>query len=273
MLQAAIAALRTVLSKPTRFTLLITPFSSETSWARTLTIDRIADAVVRAVAPLGTILSEVMRVTGSIAANTLPTWRAEALTALRRTRSTIHAFTRLTTVLTIGSIAALFLAIVAFIAGNTVARSIDMVARRVILAVALDRATFSVPQERTWPVTQRATPAWFTQTLAGPWMTHPGIIHIAFALASAVCSETIIRTKPQPTIRSHPAGSAGTLSGGRIANGSIQTSARLRAVISVRIARTRIQTFGTHKSWCAHALPSHVIAIRSVEALTLLLAP
>lgn len=128
MLQAAIAALRTILSKATRFTLLVTPFSGPSSRARTLTVDRIADTVIRAIAPLGTILSKVVRITGSIAADSLPTGHTEALTTLRGTRSTIHAFTRLTTVLTIGSIGALFLAIVAFVTGNAVTRSVDMVA-------------------------------------------------------------------------------------------------------------------------------------------------
>lgn len=128
MLQAAVAALRTILPKPTRFTLLVTPFSGPSSRTRTLTVDRIADTVIRAVAPFGTILSKVVRVTGSITADTLPTGRAETLTTFRGTRSTIHAFTCLTAILAIGSIAALFLAIVAFVTGNAVTRSVDMVA-------------------------------------------------------------------------------------------------------------------------------------------------
>lgn len=37
-----------------------------------------------------------------------------------------------------------------------------MVAWRIILAVALDRTTFSVSQKWTWPVTQSATPTWIT---------------------------------------------------------------------------------------------------------------
>lgn len=160
VLQAAVAALRTILPKPTRFTLLVTPFSGPSSRARTLTVNRIADTVIRAVASLGTILSKVLRITGSIAADALPTGRTEALTTLRGTRSTIHAFTRLTTVLTVGSIAALFLTAVAFVTGNTVTHSVDMVARRIILAVALDRTTFSVSQEWTWSVTQGTTPTW-----------------------------------------------------------------------------------------------------------------
>lgn len=162
MFQTTIATLRTVLSKPTRFTLFVTPFSGPTSRACTLTVDRIADTVISAIAPLGTILSKMMRITGSIAADALPTRRTEALTTLRGTRGTIHAFTRLTTVLTVGSIAALFLTIIAFVTGNTVTRSVDMVAWRIILAVALDRTTFSVSQEWTWPVTQSTTPTWIT---------------------------------------------------------------------------------------------------------------
>lgn len=162
MLQTAIAALRTVLSKPARFTLRIAPLSGPSSRTRTLTVDGIADTVIRAVTLLGTILSIVVRITGSIAADALPAGRTEALTTLRGTRSTIHAFTRLTTVLTIGSIAALFLTVVPLVTGNAVTRAVDMVARRIILAVALDRTTFSVSQEWTWPVTQSATPTWIT---------------------------------------------------------------------------------------------------------------
>lgn len=104
-------------------------------------------------------------------------------------------------------------------------------------------------------------------------MAHLGIIYIALALTGTVRSESIIRTDPQPTVCSHPTGSAGTLPGGRIAYGSIQTPTRLCTVISIRVARARVQTFGTHKSRCAHTLPCRVITIRSVEALTLLLAP
>lgn len=128
MFQTAVAALRTVLSKPTRFTLFVTPFSGPSRWACTLTVDWIADTVVRAIAPLGTILSKVVRITGSIATDALPTRGTETLTTFRGTRGAIHAFTRLTTVLTIGSITALFLAIVASVTGNAVTRSVDMVA-------------------------------------------------------------------------------------------------------------------------------------------------
>lgn len=111
-----------------------------------------------------------------------------------------------------------------------------------------------------------------TQTLSSPWMAHLGIIYIALALTDAARSESIIGTNPQPTIRSHPTGGAGTLPGSRIAF-PIQTPTRLCTIISVGISRARVQTFGTHKSRCAHALPCRVIAIRSVETLTLLLAP
>lgn len=104
-------------------------------------------------------------------------------------------------------------------------------------------------------------------------MTHLGIIYIALALTGAVCSKAIIRTNPQPTVRSHPTGSAGTHPGGRIANGSIQTPTRLCTVISIGVTRAGIQTFRSHKSRCAHALPCRVITVRSVEAFTLLLAP
>lgn len=128
MLQTAIAALRTILPKPTRFTLLVAPLSSPSSRARTLTVERITDTVIRAIAPLGTILSKVVGITGSVTADSLPTGRTEALTTLRGTRSSIHAFTRLATVLTVGSSTALFLAIVTFVTGNAVAHSVDMVA-------------------------------------------------------------------------------------------------------------------------------------------------
>lgn len=104
-------------------------------------------------------------------------------------------------------------------------------------------------------------------------MAHLGIIYIALALTKTVRSETITRTYPQTTVCSHPTGSAGTLPGGRIAYGTVQTPTRLCTVISIRVGRTRVQTFGTHKSRCTHTLPRHVIAIRSVEALTLLFAP
>lgn len=273
MLQTAIAALRTILPKPTRFTLLVTPFSGPSSRTRTLTIDWIADTVIRAVASFVAVLPEVMRITGSIAADTLPTRRTEALAALRRTRSPIQAFASLTAILAVGSIATLFLAIIAFVTGDAVTRPVDVVARRIVLAVARDRASLSVSQEWTRPVAQSATPAWIAQALSGPRMAHLGVIYIALALTGAVHPVSILRTDPRPTIRSCPTGSAVALPGGRIANGSIQTPARLRAVDAVLVAGARVQTFGTHKPRYANTLPSHMVTVGSVEALTLLLTP
>lgn len=216
MLQTAITALRTILPKPTRFTLLVTPFSGPAGWARTLAIDRITYTVIRAVTPLGTILSVVVRITGSVATDSLPSGSTETLASLRCARGSIHTFTFLTAVLTVGSVAALLFTVFSVVTSNTVTSAVDVVARRVILAVAVNQTILSISQERTWSVAERTTPTGIAVTFSGPWMAHLGVIYNAFALSRAVLSESIIRTYPQSAVCSHPTGRTRTLAGSRV---------------------------------------------------------
>lgn len=237
MLQTAIAGLRTILPKPTRFTLLVTPFPGPPGWACTLTIDRITDTVVRAVASFRTILSVVVRITWTIAPYSLPSGSAETLAALRCTRSSIHAFTFLTAILTVGSITALLLAVFSSVTGDTVTSSVDMITRRVILAGAVNRTIPTISQEWAWPITERTTPTWIAVTLSGPWMAHLGVIYNALALSRAVLSEPVIRTYPQPTVGAHPTGRTRALAGSRVAHGPVQTPACLRTVVAISVVR------------------------------------
>lgn len=100
-------------------------------------------------------------------------------------------------------------------------------------------------------------------------MTHLGVVDVAFALFGASFPVPIVGTNPHAAVRSGPAGKARTFSHGRITLGFVKAPALFRAVDAVRIARTRVQTLGTHKTWRTDALARHVIAVRPVEAFTL----
>lgn len=273
MLQTAVTGLRTVPSKSTRFALLIASFSGPTCRASTLTIDRITNSIIRAVASLRAILSKAVGITGTVAPNSLPSRSAKTLTRFRCTRGSIHTLTALAAILTVGPVTALLLTVFAVITGNTIASSVDMIARRIILAIAVNQAILSISQEWTWSVAQRATPTRIAVAFSSPWVAHLGVVPIAFALTRAVLAESVVRTYPQPTVRSHPTSRTRTLASGRVANGSVQTPTLFRAVVPVGVVRTRIQALRSHKSGGADTFPSHVIAIGTVEAFTLLLAP
>lgn len=170
VLQTAITALRTILPKPSRFTLLVTPLSGPAGRASTLTINWITNTIVRTVASFGAILSVMLCVARAITTNSLPPRGTETLTCLRGTRGTIHAFTRLAAILTIGSITALFFAALSIVTSNAITSSVDMIAWRVVLAVTVNKAVLSISQERTWSVAKHTTPTRIAEALSSPWM-------------------------------------------------------------------------------------------------------
>lgn len=196
ILQMAVTALRTILTKPTRITLLLAPIPIPPSRACTLTVNRITDATVCAITPLGAIFAIVVGVAGSIASDSLPTGCTEALATFRCTDSSVHTLTTLAAALTVGSIAALLLAVFSLEARNAITRSINVIARRIILAVAVNQAILPVPQELTWSVARSTAPAWLAETFSGPRMTHFCIVSIAFTLSAAVLPKPIIWTNP-----------------------------------------------------------------------------
>lgn len=61
-----------------------------------------------------------------------------ALAGFRRTGRSIHTVAPLAAVLTVGFIAALLLTVFALETSNAVARTIDVITRRIVLAVAVD---------------------------------------------------------------------------------------------------------------------------------------
>lgn len=269
ILQMAIAALRTILSKSTRFAFLFALFTGPSRRARALAIDWIADATVRAVATLGTVLAIAMSIARSIAADSLPTGSTEALASFRSTRGPILTLTSFTAILAVRSVITLLFAVFSLEAGNAITGAVDMIAGRIVFAIAVDRTVLAILQERAGSITRRATPSRFTQTLSGPGVTHLGVFNIAFTGFTATFPVPIVGTNPHPTIRSGPPGKTRTFSRGRITLGFIQAPALFRTVDPVRVARTRIQTLGAHKSWRADAFSRHVVAIRTVEAFTL----
>lgn len=138
ILQVTIAALRTVLSKSTRFALLFALGSGPTRRARTLAIDRIADSAVRAVTTLGAVLAEAVRITRTITPDSLPARGAEALASFGCARGPILALTPFTAILTVSSVVALLFADFSLEAGNAITGAVDMIAGRIIFAIAVD---------------------------------------------------------------------------------------------------------------------------------------
>lgn len=269
ILQMAITALRTILSKSSGFAFLFALFTGPSRRTRALAIDRIADAPVRAVATLSTVLAIAMRITRTIAADSLPTGSAEALTSFRSTGGPILALTTFTAVLAVRSVITLLFAVFSLEAGNAITGAVDMIAGRIVFAIAVDRTILAILQERARSIARRATPSRFTETLSGPGVTHLGVFNVAFTRFAATFPIPIVGTNPHPTIRSGPPGKTRTFSRGRITLGLVLAPALFRTIDPVRIARTRVQTLGTHKSWRADAFSRHVVAIRTVEAFTL----
>lgn len=206
ILQMAIAALQTILSKSTRFAFLFALFTGPSRRARALAIDRIADATVRAVATLGTVLAIAMSIARSIAADSLPTGSAEALASFRSTRGPILTLTSFTAILAVRPVITLLFAVFSLEAGNAITGAVDMIAGRIVFAIAVDRTVLAILQERAGPITRRATPSRFTQTLSGPGVTHLGVFNIAFTRFTATFPVPIVGTNPHPTIRSGPPG-------------------------------------------------------------------
>lgn len=269
ILQVAITALRTVLSKPARFALLFALFPTPPGRTRTLTVDRIADSAVRAVATLRTIFAVAMRITGTITPDSLPARSAEALAGFGCARGPILTLASFTAVLAVRSVVALLFADFSLEAGNAIAGAVDVIAGRIVFAIAVDRTVLAVLQERARSIARRATPSRLAKALSGPGVTHLGVADVAFALFGATVPVPIVGTDPHAAVRSGPAGQTRTFSRGRIALGFVEAPALFRAVDPVRIARTRVQTLGTHKTRRANTLPGHVIAVRTVEAFTL----
>lgn len=269
ILQMTIAALRTILSKSARFAFLFALFTGPSRRTRALAIDRIADASIRAVTSLGTVLAISMSITRPITADSLPAGCAEALASFRSTRSPILALTTFATVLAVRSVITLLFAVFSLEAGNAITGAVDVIAGRIVFAIAVDRTILAILQERARSITCRATPSRLTETLSGPGVTHLGIVDIAVTLFAAAFPIPIVGTYPHPTIRSGPPGKARTFSRGRITLGFVLAPALFRTVDPVSIARTRVQTLGTHKSRRTDALSRHVITVRTVEAFTL----
>lgn len=121
ILQVAITALRTVLSKPARFALLFALFPTPPGRTRALTVDRIADSAVRAVATLGTVLAVAMRIAWPVTPNSLPARSAEALAGFGCARGPILTLASFTAVLAVRSVVALLFADFSLEAGNAIA--------------------------------------------------------------------------------------------------------------------------------------------------------
>lgn len=269
ILQVAITALRTVLSKSTGFALLLTLCSGPTRRTRALAIDWIADSAVRAVTTLRTVLAIAMSITRSITPDSLPARGTEALASFGCARGPILTLASFTAVLTVRSVVALLFADFSFEAGNAITGAVDMIAGRIIFAIAVDRTVLAILQERARSIARRTTPSWFAKTFSGPGVTHLGVVGVTFALFGASFPIPIVGTNPQAAVSPSPAGEARTFSRGRITLGFVKAPALFRAVNTVRIARTRVQTLGTHKTRRADALPCHMVAVRPVEAFTL----
>lgn len=142
--QVAITALRTILSKSARLTFLFALFSAPTCRACTLAIDRITNSAIRTVATLGTVLAIAMRITRSITPDSLPTGGAEALACFGCARGPVLTLATFTAILTVRSIVALLFTDFSLEAGNAVTGAVDMIAGRVIFAIAGDRAVLAI---------------------------------------------------------------------------------------------------------------------------------